>query len=222
MNSLKGYRAIVTSGPTYEPIDPVRFIGNRSSGKQGHAIAEALSKHGADVTLITGPVSIPDPKGVKTIHIETAAEMLETVQNALPADIAVCAAAVSDWAPVTVQNHKIKKRDNASAPSITLKENPDILKTLSNHTKRPQIVVGFAAETENLEANARAKISKKSCDFILANLVQNGAESVFGSNENHVYLIDMESAEDWGKMSKHAIADRLCTTLIEHVKKGQK
>lgn len=218
MSTLNGLHIIVTAGPTYEPIDPVRFIGNRSSGKQGYAIAESLAKQGAKVTLISGPTALPDPDGVTTIRIETAKEMLNSCENVLPADIAICAAAVADWAPKALANHKIKKRENHSQPAIELVENPDILKTLSNHSQRPDIVIGFAAETENLEDNARAKIGKKSCDFILANLVQSGGKSVFGNDENHVYLIDKHSTEDWGQMSKSAIADRLCDVLIEKLK----
>ena len=165
---LAGLKALVTSGPTYEPIDPVRFIGNRSSGKQGHAIASALSHAGAAVTLVTGPVSIPDPEGVETIHIETAQEMLETCTENLPTDIAVCAAAVSDWRTSEESKQKIKKGDSKKAPELSLTENPDILQTLATHKTRPQLVVGFAAETENLIENAKAKLEKKSCDWIIA------------------------------------------------------
>ena len=146
---LKGTKALVTSGPTLEPLDPVRFISNRSSGKQGHAIAAALAAYGAEVTLITGPVALPDPSGINTIHVETAAEMLKASEKALPTDIAICAAAVSDWSPAQNADHKIKKRGDETPPSIALKENPDILKTLSTHKKRPALVIGFAAETEN-------------------------------------------------------------------------
>lgn len=210
---LAGKTAIVTSGPTFEAIDPVRFIGNRSSGKQGHAIAAALKLAGADVTLVAGPVSIPAPAGVKTINIETAQQMLEACENALPADIAVCAAAVSDWAPKQ-HDQKIKKRDDTSPPSIELNENPDILKTIANHKNRPEIVVGFAAETENLEDNAKAKLSRKNCDIILANLVaQEGAE-VFGKDQGHVYCITPSSVDNWQPMSKSAIAKKLTDTII--------
>lgn len=210
---LAGKTAIVTSGPTYEAIDPVRFIGNRSSGKQGHAIATALKQAGADVTLVTGPVSIPDPAGVKTIHIETAQEMLKACEQSLPADIAVCAAAVSDWAPKQ-HDQKIKKRGDASPPDIELNENPDILKTIANHKNRPEIVVGFAAETENLEENAKAKLSRKGCDMILANLVAQEDSEVFGQADGHVYLVTPSSIEDWQPMSKSAIAKKLAETII--------
>ncbi|MBX2833608.1 MAG: bifunctional phosphopantothenoylcysteine decarboxylase/phosphopantothenate--cysteine ligase CoaBC [Micavibrio sp.] len=217
-NPLSGLKALVTSGPTYEPLDPVRFIGNRSSGKQGHAIAAALSKAGANVTLISGPVSIPNPKGVHTIHIETAAEMLEACQNALPTDIAICAAAVADWGAET-NAHKIKKREDGALPVLALKENPDILRAIATHKKRPNLVIGFAAETENLAANATAKLAKKNCDLVLANLVQSGAESVFGSDQNHVYLIDANGSQDWGKVDKKAIAARLVAEIEKRVEK---
>ncbi len=213
---LKGYKALVTSGPTFEPLDPVRFIGNRSSGKQGHAIATALHQLGADVTLVTGPVTLPDPTGVNTSHIETAQEMLKACEHALPADIAVCAAAVSDWSPAEQQDHKIKKRGDESPPAIALKENPDILKTLSNHKNRPALVVGFAAETENLEENAKAKLSRKGCDWILANLVGQTDKKIFGEDQNHVYLINSSGAYDWQPMSKLAIANKLTEEIIKH------
>ncbi|MBL4805609.1 MAG: bifunctional phosphopantothenoylcysteine decarboxylase/phosphopantothenate--cysteine ligase CoaBC [Alphaproteobacteria bacterium] len=210
---LTGKTALVTSGPTYEAIDPVRFIGNRSSGKQGHAIATALQQAGADVTLVTGPVNIPDPAGVKTIHIQTAAEMLKACEDTLPADIAVCAAAVSDWAPKQ-HEQKIKKRGDSSAPNIELSENPDILKTISNHKNRPEIVIGFAAETENLEENGQAKLAKKGCDIILANLVaQDGAE-VFGTDQNQVSCITASAVDNWAPMTKSAIAKKLTDTII--------
>ena len=210
---LAGKTALVTSGPTYEAIDPVRFIGNRSSGKQGHAIATALKQAGADVTLVTGPVNVPDPAGVKTIHIQTAAEMLKACEDTLPADIAVCAAAVSDWAPKQ-HEQKIKKRGDSSAPNIELSENPDILKTISNHKNRPEIVIGFAAETENLEENGQAKLAKKGCDIILANLVaQDGAE-VFGTDQNQVSCITASAVDNWPPMTKSAIAKKLTDTII--------
>jgi phosphopantothenoylcysteine decarboxylase / phosphopantothenate---cysteine ligase len=210
---LKGLTALVTSGPTYEPLDPVRFIGNRSSGKQGHAIAEALALAGAQVTLVTGPVSIPDPAGVKTLHVETAQQMLRACEQTLPADIAICAAAVSDWAPVKAQPHKIKKRDNTTAPDIKLQENPDILKIISTHKQRPKLVIGFAAETENLLENARAKLATKGCDWILANDV---AENVFGTEENHVYLISTSTTDDWKRTSKRRVAARLADKITEY------
>jgi phosphopantothenoylcysteine decarboxylase/phosphopantothenate--cysteine ligase len=207
---LSGKRALVTSGPTFEPLDPVRFIGNRSSGKQGHAIARELAEAGAHVTLICGPVNLNDPLGVHTIHVETASEMLNAAETALendPAyDIAVCAAAVADWAPVDPRPQKIKKTFDALAPSIALKENPDILRHISNHKRRPALVIGFAAETENLEANAHAKLIKKGCDWIIANEV---TEGVFGADDNHVIVLAGSTPEDWGTLPKTAIAHRL-------------
>lgn len=219
---LNGYKAIVTSGPTYEPIDPVRFIGNRSSGKQGHAIAAALSNAGADVTLITGPVSIPDPSGVHTIHIETAEDLLNTAENALSSnntcDIAVCAAAVGDWSPEK-SDQKLKK--GSQDPQIKLTENPDILKTISNHKNRPALVVGFAAETQDLLDNAQSKLKRKSCDWIIANRVGQTDKKVFGEDENHVYLITQTSTQDWKNMRKTEIAEKLVTEITEHFTRPQ-
>lgn len=211
-------KALVTAGPTFEPIDPVRFIGNRSSGKQGYAIASALKDAGFDVTLISGPTSLSDPDGLKTIRIETAEEMLTATQNALPSDVAICAAAVSDWAPVNTQEHKIKKRNDESPPSIHLKENPDILKTISNAPNRPALVIGFAAETENLQENASAKLKRKGCDWILANLVAQADQKTFGEDQNHVYLITASETQDWKPMSKTAIAEKLAAEITKHMK----
>ena len=209
---LAGKTALVTSGPTYEPLDPVRFIGNRSSGKQGHAIAAALADAGADVTLVTGPVSIPDPSGVHTVHVETASQMLKACETALPYDIAICAAAVSDWS-ADASEQKIKKSDGAAPPSLKLTENPDILAIISKHAKRPQLVIGFAAETNNLIEAAKAKLQRKECDFILANDV-NSNKNVFGSDENHVYLIGSGHEEDWQKSSKKEVARRLANFVV--------
>lgn len=216
---LKGRHILVTSGPTHEPLDPVRFIGNRSSGKQGHAIANALHHAGADVTLITGPVSIPDPQDVKTIHIETAQQMLDAATDALPADIAICAAAVSDWRAKQAQTQKIKKREDTSAPTISFAENPDILHTISHHKQRPALVIGFAAETENLLDNAQAKLNRKGCDWILANDVS--GEKVFGQNENHVYLVNNKGIVDWGTSSKDTIAKKLTSQITEYLKQDE-
>ena len=211
-------KALITAGPTYEPIDPVRFIGNRSSGKQGYAIARALQEAGFEVTLISGPTALNDPQGVNTIRIETAKEMLEASLNALPADIAVCTAAVSDWAPTEQQDHKIKKRNNGTPPAIQLKENPDILKTLSNHENRPDLVVGFAAETENLLDNAKSKLNRKGCNWILANLVAQNDKKVFGEDQNHVYLITNSETQNWETMTKTAIATKLVEEIKNHFK----
>jgi len=215
---LKGYKALVTSGPTYEPLDPVRFLGNRSSGRQGHAIASALFEAGAEVTLISGPTALPDPAGVQSVPVETAAEMLAACEAALPVHIAVCAAAVSDWAPKILKPAKIKKRRNHTAPAIALKENPDILARLSQKgPQRPALVIGFAAETENLIEYARDKLTRKGCDMIIANAV-GGGEKVFGAFENQVYLVSPESAEEWPRMSKKAVARRLAEKIALTVK----
>jgi phosphopantothenoylcysteine decarboxylase/phosphopantothenate--cysteine ligase len=216
---LKGKTAIVTSGPTYEPIDPVRFIGNRSSGKQGHAIAQALFEAGASVTLISGPTQEKAPAGVKLIEIETAVEMLAAVEKSLPADIFVGAAAVSDWTPAAPAAQKIKKQSGKSAPALSLKENPDILKTVSNHKKRPGLVVGFAAETENLLENAKTKLKTKNCDWILAN---NVSENLFGSEENQVYLITSKSTDKWEKQGKRAVARTLASKIGEYLSHDRK
>ncbi len=213
---LSGLSALVTSGPTYEPLDPVRFIGNRSSGKQGHAIAAALAAQGADVTLVTGPVTLDDPAGVKTIHVETAVEMLSACRKALPVDIAICAAAVSDWSAAAVLKHKIKKRGDRIPPDIKLKENPDVLSAIANTPrKRPGLVIGFAAETENLIEFAQEKRTSKNCDWILANDV-GGKNKVFGADENHVYLVTDEGAENWNKSSKKAVAEKLASRIAGH------
>ena len=171
---LAGRHVLVTSGPTYEPIDPVRFLGNRSSGRQGHAIAQSAAGAGAIVTLVTGPVVLPDPPGVTTIHVESAHDMREAVEAALPADVFVSAAAVSDWRVDSTSNHKLKK-GIGTPPVLNLVENPDILAEISQHpTLRPKVVIGFAAETENVVPNALAKLKRKGCDFIIANSVRRG------------------------------------------------
>lgn len=215
---LAGKRALVTSGPTFEAIDPVRFIGNRSSGKQGHAIAAALARLGADTTLVSGPVSEPDPAGVRVVHIESAREMLEACRAALPADVAVCAAAVADWRVKDAAGQKLKKGSGA-APSLELVENPDILAALSAAgNARPRLVVGFAAETENVIANAQAKRTKKNCDWIVANDVSAGA-GVFGGDENTVHLISANAVEDWPRMAKDAVAEQLAARIRDHLSK---
>lgn len=207
---LFGLSALVTSGPTYEPIDPVRFIGNRSSGKQGHAIAIALADLGANVTLISGPVNLPDPAGMKTVHVETAAQMMQACQSALPADIAVCAAAVSDWSPEILAEQKIKKHASKRPPEIKLKENPDILATLSKGPNRPKLVIGFAAETENLLAAAKAKLTSKGCDWIVANDVSG---NVFGADENHIIFVTSDQSAEWPRTSKQSVAERLAEKI---------
>ena len=211
---LKGLHALVTAGPTHEPIDPVRYIGNRSSGRQGYAIAAALELAGAHVTLVSGPVNLPAPPNVEVIHIETAAQMLEACKNALPADIAICSAAVSDWAPQTQAKNKIKKQKGHPPPAIALTENPDILQTLCADKDRPTLVIGFAAETNDLEKNAKAKIQRKKCDWILANDVSH--QKVFGKTENHVHFITKHIHEDWKERPKAEIARRLVEKIIEY------
>ena len=212
---LAGRRAVVTAGPTFEPIDPVRGLTNRSSGKQGYAIAAALAELGAEVTLVSGPVALPTPMGVTRIDIETAAEMQAATQAALPADVAVLSAAVADWRVDTVAGGKIKKSPGGP-PTLSLIENPDILAGLSKSSPdRPRLVVGFAAETTDLEANARAKLSRKGCDWIVANDV---SQEVFGSDGNRVLLITGEGTEPWPRQSKTAIARTLAARIADHLK----
>ncbi len=216
---LAGKRALVTSGPTHEPIDPVRFIGNRSSGKQGHAIAKSLANAGASVTLVSGPVSIPDPKGVKTVRVKTAKEMLDASLEALEdkTDIAICAAAVADWKPASIATHKMKKTDKQDTLEISLEKTQDILQTIGTDKKRrPKLVIGFAAETENLIDNAIAKLEKKGCDWILANNV--GEKAIFGGDNNHVHLITKDDSEEWGEMPKDEIARDLVTRIGGYLK----
>jgi len=215
---LAGKHAIVTSGPTHGPIDPVRYLANRSSGRQGHAIAAALAAMGARVTLVTGPVHIPDPGGVAVVHVETAQEMLSAVQAALPADIAVCAAAVADWRAARFTGQKIKKT-GAEAPALSLTENPDILKTVAAAgPNRPGLVIGFAAETEDLVSHAGAKLKRKNCDWIVANNV--GGTGIMGGAENEVVLVTPEGAEVWPRMSKVALAERLAARIAGVVSVG--
>jgi len=211
---LKGHRALVTSGPTYEPIDPVRFIGNRSSGKQGHAIAAALAALGADTLLVTGPTRLTDPANVRVTHVETAEQMLAACTGLLPVDVAVCAAAVSDWRVAEPRNRKIKK--NGSPPALSLTENPDILATLSKGKKRPKLVVGFAAETEDVIANAVTKRKKKGCDWIVANDVSTGT-GTFGGDTNTVHVVDERGAETWPELHKAEVAQRLARRIASHI-----
>jgi phosphopantothenoylcysteine decarboxylase/phosphopantothenate--cysteine ligase len=212
---LKGRRALVTSGPTYEPIDPVRFIGNRSSGKQGHAIALALAALGADTLLVTGPTKLSDPGDVRVTHVETAEQMLAACAGLLPVDVAVCAAAVSDWKVADPRNRKIKK-NGGGPPAIALTENPDILATLSKGKKRPRLVIGFAAETEDVIANAIAKRKKKGCDWIVANDVSTGT-STFGGDTNTVHVVDERGAETWPELRKVEVAQRLARRIASHL-----
>jgi len=212
---LAGQRALITSGPTYEPVDPVRYIANRSSGKQGHAIAAAMARMGAETILVTGPTREVDPPGVAVIHVETAQQMLDACQTALPADVAVCAAAVSDWRPKSAGNQKIKK--NGAPPKLTLMENPDILKTLATAgNERPRLVVGFAAETGDVIVKAKPKLLAKGCDWIVANDVAPSTQT-FGGSDNTVHLITANYVESWPLMSKQAVADQLATRIADAI-----
>ena len=213
---LAGRRAIVTAGPTREPIDPVRYISNKSSGKQGYAIAEALAAAGADTILVSGPVDLAAPRGVKVQCVESAVEMLESVRSALPADIFVSAAAVADWRVKNAGAQKTKKGPGGP-PVIELVENPDILATISQMaTGRPRLVVGFAAETENLVPNAQSKLARKRCDLIVANDV--GAEqAIFGGDLNRVVIVDATSAEAWPQASKTEIAARIAALIADRL-----
>jgi phosphopantothenoylcysteine decarboxylase/phosphopantothenate--cysteine ligase len=210
---LAGRRVIVTSGPTHEAIDPVRYIANRSSGKQGHAIAAAAAAAGARVTLVSGPVALPDPSGCETIHVESARDMAAAVERALPADVFVGAAAVADWR-VEMASHKIKKEPGASAPSFSLVENPDILASVARAGRRPRLVVGFAAETRDVIAHAKEKLLRKGCDLIVANDVGEGS-GVFGGDANEAHLVSRAGVESWPRMSKQAVAERLVARLAE-------
>jgi phosphopantothenoylcysteine decarboxylase/phosphopantothenate--cysteine ligase len=211
--ALAGRHILVTAGPTAEPIDPVRVLTNRSSGKQGYAIAEALAALGARVTLISGPTALTAPPGVERVNVETACQMQAACRAALPVDAAVCVAAVSDWRPDAVFGVKFKK-GHAGPPSVTLVENPDILADLAAAgSSRPKLVIGFAAETEDLEANARAKLKAKGCDWMVANDVSQAG--VMGGDDNEVLLIDAKGVERWAKASKTRIAQRLAEKIAE-------
>jgi len=217
---LSGRRALVTSGPTHEAIDPVRYIANRSSGKQGHAIAAALARRGAHTTLVAGPTNQPDPAGVNMIRVESAREMLAACEKALPADVAVCAAAVADWRVTTEATEKMKK-SGTGVPTLEMTENPDILATLSAAANtRPALVIGFAAETENVVEYAQAKRSKKGCDWILANDVSPGTDT-FGSTDNTIHLVSADGIEDWPRMSKTDVAERLADRITEQLGAGE-
>ncbi len=215
---LKGRRAIVTSGPTVEAIDPVRYIANRSSGRQGHAIARALAAEGAETVLVTGPTTLPDPANMTVVHVNSADEMLKATQDALPADIVVCAAAVADWRVDRRADRKIKK--NGSTPDLKLVENPDILATLSSASpNRARLVVGFAAETGDVIDQAAAKRAKKGCDWIVANDVSPETET-FGGGDNTVHVIDDAGVEDWPTMSKERVGARLAARIADHLAGG--
>ncbi|MEE9210420.1 MAG: bifunctional phosphopantothenoylcysteine decarboxylase/phosphopantothenate--cysteine ligase CoaBC [Kiloniellales bacterium] len=213
---LSGRRALVTSGATYEAIDPVRYIANRSSGRQGHAIAQALARLGAETTLVTGPSQLADPAGLTVVHIETAEEMLSACQQALPVDVAVCAAAVSDWRVAEPSAQKLKKNGGAP-PRLELANSPDILANLAAAgNARPRLVIGFAAETEKVVEHAQAKLKAKGCDWILANDVSAGT-GIFGGAENAIHLIDGRGVSAWARMTKEAVAERLAERIADHL-----
>lgn len=213
---LKGKKAVVTSGPTHEAIDPVRYIANRSSGRQGHALAEALAKAGADVTLVTGPVTIPDPQGVRVRHVQSARDMAQAVEQSLPADIAIFAAAVADWRPKLAPDQKLKKEVGGTPASLELIENPDILATIAHRTDgRPALVIGFAAETQDLVRNAHAKLKRKACDWIVANDVGVGS-AVFGGTKNRVTIVRGDGSEEaWPELDKAALSYRLVDAIAD-------
>jgi phosphopantothenoylcysteine decarboxylase/phosphopantothenate--cysteine ligase len=211
--SLSGRHVLITSGPTQEPIDPVRYIANRSSGKQGHALARAAQALGAEVTLVSGPVTLPDPEGVRVVKVETANEMLAAVLQALPADIAICAAAVADWRAADEAPHKLKKSGQATEAELKLTLNPDILATISKPgPRRPRLVVGFAAETENLIENAKAKLRSKGADWIVANDVWPGTGAM-GGDKTQVHIVTGGGVENWPPMTKDEMAQRLLAQI---------
>jgi phosphopantothenoylcysteine decarboxylase/phosphopantothenate--cysteine ligase len=212
---LTGRRVLVTSGPTHEPIDPVRYIANRSSGKQGHAIAAAAAAAGAEVVLVSGPVQVADPPGVKVVKVESAREMLGAVERALPVDAAIFAAAVADWRVANAAQQKLKKQPGKTTPELPLIENPDILATIARRkTQRPRLVIGFAAETENIAANAKTKLAKKGCDWILANDVS-PQSGVMGGDRNTITLVQASGIETWPPQTKEEVASRLVARISQ-------
>ena len=211
---LLGKHVIVTSGPTHEIIDPVRYIANRSSGAQGAAIAVALRDLGASVSFVTGPAAVPPPVGVTVIRVETAAEMAAAVTAALPADAAVMAAAVADWRVANVSDRKMKKDGTGKVPALKFVENPDILRDISASTQRPKLVVGFAAETDDVLVNAQAKLARKGCDWIVANDVS-PASGIMGGMENAVTILSGSGVEVWPRLSKVEVARRLASRIVE-------
>lgn len=217
--ALKGRHVLVTSGPTHEPIDPVRYIANRSSGKQGHAIAAAAAKAGARVTLVSGPVTLPDPPGVSVRRVETALQMLDAVRECLPADIAVFTAAVADWRVKGASGSKIKKGRTQGAPKLELIENDDILKTVAQATSgRPALVIGFAAETDDVIAYARKKLKSKGADWIVANDVS-PSTGIMGGDRNRVHLVSTTKVEDWPELAKDEVAQRLIARAASYLAK---
>jgi phosphopantothenoylcysteine decarboxylase / phosphopantothenate---cysteine ligase len=218
---LTGKRVLVTAGPTHEPIDPVRFIANRSSGKQGHAIASAAAKAGADVVLVSGPVDLPDPPGLAVVKVETAKEMLAAVEQALPSDVAIFAAAVADWRVEHTSGHKIKKQEGRPQ-TLGLVENPDILATIAHRKSgRPSLVIGFAAETDHVIANAKAKLAKKGCDWILANDVS-AETGIMGGDSNTINLVTAAGVESWPPQSKDDVARQLIERIAAALKDAKR
>ncbi|VAV93435.1 Phosphopantothenoylcysteine decarboxylase / Phosphopantothenoylcysteine synthetase [hydrothermal vent metagenome] len=215
---LDGKTVLITAGPTHEPIDPVRYIANRSSGKQGYALAQAAYDLGARVILVSGPVSLPLPEGVEMLPVETGQDMLAACLEELPVDIVICAAAVADWRVENPADEKMKKQGKGDVPKFDLTQNPDILRTIANHkTDRPLIVVGFAAETQNVIENAKAKLASKNCDMIVANDV--GADSdVMGGASNTVHIVTRDGVEDWPEMPKQLVAEKLMVLLSGNLK----
>ena len=212
---LAGRKVLITAGPTHEPIDPVRYIANRSSGRQGYALGAAAVALGAETIIVSGPVSLPLPPGAGVVPVETAAEMLKATERELPADIAVFTAAVADWSVEGAAGQKLKKDGSGRPPQLALKENPDILKTVAaRKEKRPRIVVGFAAETENVIENAKRKLAAKGCDLIVANDVSKGS-GVMGGSRNTVHLVTAKGVESWPEMGKDEVANRLMRRLAE-------
>ncbi len=218
--TLEGYSAIVTAGATIEAIDPVRFLSNHSSGKQGYAIAQVLADARAKVTLVSGKTSLPAPENVKMVNVTSAQEMLDAVEKSLPADIAIFTAAVSDFRPQEAAKNKIKKKAGNPAPTIKLVENPDILKIISSHKKRPELVIGFAAETENLQKNATDKLKNKKCDWILANDVSDG--KVFETDMNEILFVTDKKNENWGKMGKTEVSRKLVEKITHQLTNKKK
>jgi phosphopantothenoylcysteine decarboxylase/phosphopantothenate--cysteine ligase len=215
--SLTGRHVLITSGPTHEPLDPVRYLANRSSGKQGHALARAAVALGARVTLVSGPVALADPEGVRVVKVETARQMLDAVLSALPADIAICAAAVADWRAADEAAQKLKKQGGQSETALVLIQNPDILATVAQGgPKRPRLVIGFAAETENLIENATAKRHAKGADWIVANDVSPGT-GIMGGDDTTAHLVTAQGVEDWPAMSKDEMATRLVALAGERL-----
>ena len=218
---LAGKKIVMTSGPTHEPIDPVRYIANRSSGKQGHAIAAALARLGADVRLVSGPVAIPDPAGVETLHVESARQMHDAVLALLPADAGIFVAAVADWRTQDAAGEKIKKVAGEGPPALQMVENPDILATVGHHRQRPGLVIGFAAETAEVETNAAAKLARKGADLIVANDVSHdsgiGPSGVMGGDRNRVRIVSDNGSDAWPEMSKDEVAARVAALVAERL-----